>query len=81
MVIALRLYADLVAATVLLVFISPVPLHPVSGQLLSLQQDGKTITSPAQIQRYTAQMLNDISTGLDKIETASENGRRCHATL
>ncbi|EIB97982.1 MULTISPECIES: outer membrane protein assembly factor BamC [Pantoea] len=42
-------------------------------RLLELQQDGKTITSPAQIQRYTAQMLNDISTGMDKIDTASEN--------
>ena len=42
-------------------------------RLLELQQDGKTITSPVQIQRYTAQMLNDISTGMDKIDTASEN--------
>ncbi|THB85517.1 outer membrane protein assembly factor BamC [Pantoea allii] len=42
-------------------------------RLLELQQDGKTITSPVQIQRYTAQMLNELSTGLDKIDTASEN--------
>lgn len=42
-------------------------------RLLELQQNGKTITSPVQVQRYTAQMLNDISTGLDKIDTASAN--------
>jgi len=42
-------------------------------RLLELQQAGKTVTSPVQIQRYTAQMLNEISTGLDKIDTASEN--------
>lgn len=45
----------------------------VTVRLLELQQAGKTVTSPVQIQRYTAQMLNDLSTGLDKIETASEN--------
>lgn len=42
-------------------------------RLLELQQQGEAVTSPVQIQRYTAQMLNDISTGLDKIDTASEN--------
>ncbi|RWR00823.1 hypothetical protein ED28_16855 [[Pantoea] beijingensis] len=41
-------------------------------RLLQLQQQGQDITAPAQIQRYTAQMLNDISTGLDKNETAQE---------
>ncbi|MDZ7277716.1 outer membrane protein assembly factor BamC [Pantoea eucrina] len=40
-------------------------------RLLELQQKGETVTSPAQVQRYTGQMLNDISTGLDKIDTAS----------
>lgn len=42
-------------------------------RLLELQQAGNSVTSPAQIQRYTAQMMNDISTGLDKIDTASQN--------
>jgi outer membrane protein assembly factor BamC len=42
-------------------------------RLLELQQEGKTITAPVQIQRYTAQMLNDLSTGIDKIDTANEN--------
>ncbi|WP_312241951.1 outer membrane protein assembly factor BamC [Pantoea sp.] len=42
-------------------------------RLLELQQEGKTVTSPAQIQRYTAQMLNDLSTGLDKIDSASRD--------
>ncbi len=42
-------------------------------KLLELQQAEKAVTSPLQIQRYTAQMLNDISTGLDKIETARDD--------
>ncbi|MBA2817136.1 outer membrane protein assembly factor BamC [Candidatus Pantoea persica] len=42
-------------------------------RLLELQQKGETVTSPVKIQRYTAQMLNDISTGLHKIDIANEN--------
>lgn len=42
-------------------------------RLLELQQSGKTVTSPVQIQRYTAQMLNDLSTGMDKIDTAAQD--------
>ena len=42
-------------------------------KLLQLQQAGSDVTSPTQIQRYTAQMLNDISTGLDKMETAAQD--------
>ncbi|WP_158782608.1 outer membrane protein assembly factor BamC [Pantoea sp. BAV 3049] len=42
-------------------------------RLLELQQEGKAVTSPVQIQRYTAQMLNELSSGLDKIETTNEN--------
>lgn len=42
-------------------------------RLLELQQAGAAVSSPAQIQRYTAQMMNDISTGLDKIDTATQN--------
>lgn len=42
-------------------------------KLLELQQQDNVVTSPVQIQRYTAQMLNEISTGLDKIETGSED--------
>ena len=42
-------------------------------KLMELQQEDKVVTSPVQIQRYTAQMLNEISTGLDKIETGRED--------
>ncbi|AIX72918.1 MAG: outer membrane protein assembly factor BamC [Mixta calida] len=42
-------------------------------KLLQLQQAGNDVSSPTQIQRYTAQMLNDISTGLDKMETAAQD--------
>ncbi|WP_017347724.1 outer membrane protein assembly factor BamC [Pantoea sp. A4] len=42
-------------------------------RLLELQQSGQAVTSPVQLQRYTAQMLNAISNGLDKIDTASQN--------
>ncbi len=49
-------------------------------RLLELQQKGETVTSPAQIQRYTGQMLNDISTGLDKIDTASADAAAGRAT-
>ncbi|MBV4368002.1 outer membrane protein assembly factor BamC [Erwinia sp. BNK-24-b] len=42
-------------------------------KLLELQQEGKAVTSPVQMQRYTAQMLNELSSGLDKNETTREN--------
>lgn len=42
-------------------------------KLLELQQQDKVVTSPVQIQRYTAQMLNAVSEGLDKIESTREN--------
>ncbi|MDF2784945.1 MAG: outer membrane protein assembly factor BamC [Pantoea eucrina] len=49
-------------------------------RLLELQQQGQTVTSPAQVQRYTGQMLNDLSTGLDKIDTASQDAAAGRAT-
>ncbi|MEM6161816.1 outer membrane protein assembly factor BamC [Erwinia sp. P6884] len=42
-------------------------------KLLELEQQNKTVTSPVQQQRYTAQMLNVLSAGLDKIETSRQN--------
>lgn len=42
-------------------------------KLLELQQENKAVTSPVQIQRYTAQMLNEISSGLDNIETQRQD--------
>ncbi|EXU74827.1 outer membrane protein assembly factor BamC [Erwinia papayae] len=42
-------------------------------RLLELQQEGKVVNSPVQLQRYTAQMLNELSSGLDKMETSREN--------
>jgi len=42
-------------------------------KLLELEQEGKSVTAPIQLQRYTAQMLNDISTKLDSIETKRED--------
>jgi len=44
-----------------------------SVKLLELEQEGKAVTSPVQMQRYTAQMLNELSAGLDKIETTRED--------
>ncbi|WP_034916318.1 outer membrane protein assembly factor BamC [Erwinia sp. 9145] len=44
-----------------------------SVKLLELQQENSAVTSPVQLQRYTAQMLNELSSGLDKIETSREN--------
>ncbi|XXN62288.1 outer membrane protein assembly factor BamC [Enterobacter ludwigii] len=49
-------------------------------RLLELQQSGQAVTSPAQIQRYTGQMLNDISTGLDKVDSASQAAAASRAT-
>ncbi|MCX8960447.1 outer membrane protein assembly factor BamC [Erwinia psidii] len=42
-------------------------------RLLELQQEGKAVSSPVQLQRYTAQMLNELSSGLDKMEITREN--------
>lgn len=42
-------------------------------KLLELQQEDKVVNSPVQLQRYTAQMLNELSMGLDKIETIRED--------
>ncbi len=42
-------------------------------RLLELQQSDKPVTSPMQIQRYTSQMLNDLSSGLDKVASARAN--------
>ncbi|SFN12603.1 Beta-barrel assembly machine subunit BamC [Izhakiella capsodis] len=39
-----------------------------SVRLLQLQQEGKEISSSGEVQRYTAQMLNLLSVGLDKAE-------------
>lgn len=44
-----------------------------SVKLLELQQENTGVNSPVQLQRYTAQMLNELSSGLDKIETTREN--------
>jgi len=54
-------------------------VQPQAGQqvlmvkLLELQQQDKAVTSPVQIQRYTAQMLNEISATMDKVETTRED--------
>ncbi|RRZ91010.1 outer membrane protein assembly factor BamC [Erwinia sp. 198] len=44
-----------------------------SVKLLELEQEGKAVTSPVQLQRYTAQMLNELSAGLDKIATSRDD--------
>jgi len=44
-----------------------------SVKLLELEQEGKAVTSPVQQQRYTAQMLNELSAGLDKIATTRDD--------
>ena len=44
-----------------------------SVKLLELQQENTGVNSPVQLQRYTAQMLNELSSGLDKIETTRED--------
>lgn len=41
-------------------------------KLLELEQQNKAVTSPVQQQRYTAEMLNALSAGLDKIETSRQ---------
>ncbi|CAJ0992192.1 outer membrane protein assembly factor BamC [Pantoea sp. Nvir] len=42
-------------------------------RLIELQQNGKVITSPVLIARYTIQILNEISAGLDKVDIANRN--------
>ena len=42
-------------------------------KLLELQQQDKVITSPVQVQRYTAQMLNEISAAMDKVESTRQD--------
>ncbi|PIJ51589.1 outer membrane protein assembly factor BamC [Erwinia sp. OLTSP20] len=42
-------------------------------RLLQLQQAGKDVSSSAEVQRYTAQMLNVLSGELNKAEDAREN--------
>ncbi|OON39021.1 outer membrane protein assembly factor BamC [Izhakiella australiensis] len=49
-------------------------------RLLQLQQEGKDISSSAEVQRYTAQMLNVLSAGLDKAEDARENAAANRST-
>ncbi|AFJ46183.1 outer membrane protein assembly factor BamC [Shimwellia blattae] len=42
-------------------------------KLVNLEQDGKPVADPSALQRYSAQMLNVISAGLDKTQTARQN--------
>ena len=42
-------------------------------KLLELEQEGKSVTTPVQVQRYTAEMLNQLSTKLDQLETRRED--------
>jgi len=42
-------------------------------KLLELQQEGKSVTAPIQLQRYTAEMLNTLSAKLDQLETRRED--------
>ncbi|MDU6410485.1 MAG: outer membrane protein assembly factor BamC [Yersiniaceae bacterium] len=46
-----------------------------SVKTLALQQQGKAVTSPSDIQRYNGQMLNSLVAGLDKISSDLENSR------
>lgn len=41
-------------------------------RLTNLEQGGKAVTDPASLQRYSAQMLNTLTAGLDKNQAASE---------
>ncbi|MGV3344969.1 outer membrane protein assembly factor BamC [Enterobacteriaceae bacterium LUAb1] len=43
-----------------------------SVTLLQLQQNNNEMNSPVQLQRYNAQMLNTLSSGLTTLETSSE---------
>jgi outer membrane protein assembly factor BamC len=42
-------------------------------KLLNLEQDGKPVSDPAAVQRYSAEMLNSISLGLDNAQTTRQN--------
>jgi len=42
-------------------------------KLLNLEQAGKPVSDPASLQRYSAEMLNAISAGLDKTATDAAN--------
>lgn len=44
-------------------------------KLLNLEQGGKPVADAASMQRYSAEMLNVISAGLDKVQTASQNSQ------
>lgn len=43
-----------------------------SVRLLELKQKEKVCTTPVQVQRYTLQMLNDISTGIGRIDADTQ---------
>jgi len=45
----------------------------VTVKLLGLEQQGKPVTDPVAIQRYSAEMLNVISAGLDKADSQRQN--------
>ncbi len=44
-------------------------------KLLNLEQAGKPVTDPAAVQRYSAEMLNNISLGLGNAQTNQQNNR------
>lgn len=44
-------------------------------KLLNLEQGGKPVADAASMQRYSAEMLNVVSAGLDKAQTASQNSQ------
>jgi outer membrane protein assembly factor BamC len=44
-------------------------------KLLNLEQSGKPVSDAASMQRYSAQMLNVISAGLDKVQTDRQNAQ------
>lgn len=44
-------------------------------KLLNLEQGGKPVADASSLQRYSAQMLNIISAGLDKSETSRQNAQ------
>ncbi|HEY1847153.1 MAG TPA: outer membrane protein assembly factor BamC [Buttiauxella sp.] len=48
-------------------------------KLLNLEQAGKPVADAASLQRYSAQMLNVISAGLDKAQTDSQNAKDSRA--
>ena len=44
-------------------------------KLLNLEQAGKPVSDAASLQRYSAEMLNSISAGLDKTQTDQQNAK------